>query len=404
MLVIKDTNKMKRILVLGAPVFQIEVIRKAKEMGCYVGVVDINNHAPAFSCADETFVCSIRDDEGVLNIARAFAPDGILIGACDTSVVTGAKVSSALGLPGNTIEAAINTTDKVKMLEVFEKHHVRHPEFQVVHYNEIDDFTCNIPFPVITKPTDSAGGRGVCIVHRKDELKEAVKYSSNAGQSGNVLIEEYMKGPEVSVEVVVVDGRPYILQITDKITSGEPNFYEIGHSQPSTLSTSTKESIKQLASQAVLAVGLINSPAHVEIIITENGPKMVELGSRLGGDCITSYLIDNSVSGVNMTQAAIELCLGMKPDLSRFKNSGICSAVRFIPSKRGVLKSIKGIADAEKSPGVIKVNITGEIGGKYTDATDDSARFGYVVCKGETTEEALRRCQKAIELIDFELE
>lgn len=125
-------KSMKRVLVLGAPVFQIEVIKKAKEMGFYVGVVDINENAPAFSYADETFVCSIRDYEGVLHIARDFRPDGILIGACDTSVVTGARVCNALGLPGHTIDAAVNSTDKVKMLEVFEKFGVAHPQFQVI--------------------------------------------------------------------------------------------------------------------------------------------------------------------------------------------------------------------------------------------------------------------------------
>ena len=150
-------------------------------------------------------------------------------------------------------------------------------------------------------------------------------------------------------------------------------------------------------------MGLINSVAHVEIIITENGPKLVELGSRLGGDCITSYLIDTSVSGINMTQAAVEQSLGIKPDISNFDNSGICSAVRFIPTQKGALKSIKGVANAEKVSGVIKVYISGKIGKYYSDATDDSARFGYVVCKGETTKEALQRCQDAVELIDFEL-
>lgn len=267
---------MSRILVLGAPIFQIEVIKKAKEMGNYVGAIDINEDAPAFPYADEFFVCSIRDYEGVLKIAKAFKPDGILIGACDTSVVTGAKVCKDLGLPGHTIDAAIKSTDKVKMLEAFKENDVAHPMFQVINKENISDFKNTVPYPLITKPTDSAGGRGVCIVHNENELRDAVEFSSNAGQSGDVLIEEYMKGPEVSVEVIVVDGLPHVLQITDKITSGEPHFFEIGHSQPSTLSLKIKESISELASKAVKAVGLKNSPAHVEIIITERGPKMVE--------------------------------------------------------------------------------------------------------------------------------
>lgn len=391
-------------MILGAPVFQIEVIKKAKEMGCYVGVVDMNSAAPAFPYADEIFVESIRDYKRVLAIAEAFNPDGVLSGACDTSVVTSARISEALGLPGQTIETAINATDKVKMLEAFERAGVSHPQYQIVAREKLNDAEVNIPYPVISKPVDSAGGRGVKIIHAHEELKEALLYSSAAGRSGDVLVEEYMKGPEVSVEVIVADGIPYVAQITDKITSGEPNFYEIGHSQPSLLSSEKKEKIEALAKDAVLAVGIDNSPAHVEIIITDKGPKMVELGARLGGDCITSYLTDISVSGINMNEAAIKLALGEKPDVGSICNSGVASAIRFIPAREGIIKSIDGVDVARSIPGVVKVAVTGEIGKQYFNATDDSARFGYVVCKGTTPQEALKRCDQAIEELRLELE
>lgn len=398
-----EDNK-KRVLFLGAPIFQIPIVQKAKGMGLYVGIVDINKNAPAFPYADKVFVCSIRDVEAVLKIAKEFKPDGIIIGACDTSVVTGACICKELNLPGHTVKAAINSTDKVKMLEAFEKNDVSHPCFQVVKKNDIDTFVINMPYPVITKPIDSAGGRGVSIVHNNNELKEAVKFSSEAGLTGDIIIEEYMSGPEVSVEVLVIDGIPYVLQITDKITSGEPNFFEIGHAQPSSLPIDVKESVKKLASKAVLAVGLVNSPAHVEIIITDHGPKMVELGARLGGDCITTYLLDNSLSGISMSRAAIELALGIKPGVSNFSDSGACVGVRFIPAKEGILKEIHGLDKVSNMDNVIKIEIMGEIGKYYLKATDDSARFGYVVCKGKTTNDALYQCQRIINMLEFIVE
>lgn len=392
---------MKKVLFLGAPIFQSPVIQTAKAMGLYVGAVDINKDAPAFSFADECFVCSIRDEKNVLDIAKEFKPDGIVIGACDTSVVTAAYVCQKMGLPGHSIDAAVNSTNKVKMLESFQMHNVPHPIFRVVKREEFNSLSTNLPYPVITKPIDSAGGRGICIVHNASELKDAVVFSSQAGLSGDILIEEYMRGPEVSVEVLVVNGTPYVLQITDKITSGEPNFYEIGHSQPSTLPNNTKQIIKELASKAVLAVGLYNSPAHVEIIITDQGPKMVELGARLGSDCITTYLLNTSVSGINMAQSAIELALGDEPDVSHYSDSGICVGVRFIPTKEGTLKEINGLDSARASSNVIKLEITGEIGNRYTNATDDTGRLGYVVCKGNSTHEAIQQCQNVIEKIQF---
>ena len=125
----------------------------------------------------------------------------------------------------------------------------------------------------------------------------ALLAASEAGLSGDVLVEEYMIGPEVSVELLVVDGVAHVLQVTDKLTSGAPNYFEIGHCQPTSLKDEDRAAISELAKAAVLAVGLKNSAAHVEIIVTPNGPKMVELGARLGGDWITSYLIQGSVGG-----------------------------------------------------------------------------------------------------------
>ncbi len=394
----------KRLLFLGAPVFQIPIVKKAKEMGLFVGIVDISRDAPALPYADEVHICSIRDKDAVLQIAREFKPDGIVIGACDTSVVTGAFVCEALGLPGNSVEAAVNSTDKVKMIKAFARCGVAHPLFYEVKKDEIDSFSSSLPYPVISKPIDSAGGRGICIIHNSGERKEAMHFSSSAGYSGDILVEEYMRGKEVSVEVLVVDGIPYVIQITDKITSGEPHFFETGHAQPSTLPAETKKRIRELASEAVLAVGLKNSPAHVEIMLTEDGPKMVELGARLGGDCITTYLTDNSVSGVNMSQAAIEMALGMTPDVRHYADSGLCVGIRFIPAEEGVLSDIKGIEAAETTDELIALQITGRIGKHYSKAVDDSARFGYVVCSGKTTEAALSRCSDAIEKLHFVME
>ncbi len=394
----------RRVLILGAPIFQVPIVQKAKEMGLYVGIVDINHDAPALPYADERFIHSIRDTDGVLTIAQEFRPDGIVIGACDTSVVTGAHVCKALKLPGHTIEAAVNSTNKVKMLEAFERGGVAHPLYQVVKKADIETFDMTLPYPVISKPIDSAGGRGISIIHDSGELRAAAVFSSRAGLSGDILIEEYMRGNEVSVEVLVVEGKPYVLQITDKITSGEPNFFEIGHSQPSAMPESTKERIRDLASRAVLAVGLVNSPAHVEIMVTEQGPKMVELGARLGGDCITTYLLDNSVSGINMAQAAIEMSLGMTPDVHHYADSGVGVGIRFIPAEEGVLKEVRGLAEAEAVSGLVKMEITGEIGRRYSKATDDSARFGYAVCVGKTTKEALDRCQAVIDRLQFVIE
>lgn len=394
----------KRLLLLGGPVFQKPVVEKAKEMGLYVGIIDINAHAPAAACADEFFRASIKDFDASLAAAREFNPDAVLSGACDTSVVTVARLCESLGLPGNSVEAAINSTDKVAMLRAFNSAEVAAPEYCLVRNGEIANFECALKFPVITKPTDSAGGRGINVAHSSGELMVAIESSSKAGTSGDVLVEEFMGGGrEISVEIIVSEGIPHVLQVTDKLTSGAPHFFEIGHSQPASLSGAERTAVSDLASRAVLAVGLSDSAAHVEVMLTPDGPKMVELGARVGGDWITSHLINGSVSGINMVEAMIDIALGKRIETWDYRDSGVFTATKFMPAKEGVLRNISGIDAAERVSGITHVEVMGQIGHRYEKAVDDSARFASVVAKGKSKEEALAICDKALAMINVEM-
>lgn len=120
---------MKKLLLLGGPVFQKPVVERARAMGLHVGVADISPEAPAAPFADEFFQGSIKDFDAMLEVAYGFKPDAIASGACDTSVVTVAKLCEALGLPGSSVEAALNSTDKVRMIECFARGGGRSPAF-----------------------------------------------------------------------------------------------------------------------------------------------------------------------------------------------------------------------------------------------------------------------------------
>lgn len=395
---------MKKLLLLGGPVFQKPVVERAKAMGLRVGVADISPDAPAAQIADDFFCGSIRDFDAMLEIAKEYLPDAIASGACDTSVVTVSKLCEELGLPGNSVEAALNSTDKHRMIECFARKGVAHPSFVVAKKEDIGQFAPEIPYPIIAKPTDSAGGRGVNLVHSREELMPALLAASEAGLSGDVLVEEYMIGPEVSVELLVVDGVAHVLQVTDKLTSGAPNYFEIGHCQPTSLKDEDRAAISELAKAAVLAVGLKNSAAHVEIIVTPNGPKMVELGARLGGDWITSYLIQGSVGGIDMIECMVRIALGEKPSINGYYDNGSYVATRFLPASEGVLLGLDGLDAAKSSSGVLHVERHGVIGERYEKAVDDSARFVSVVACGGSRKEALDNCKRALELVEVRIE
>lgn len=392
---------MKRLFIIGASDFQLPAIIEAKQMGLYVGVADFNPNAVGVSYADEYFNVSTIDEKGILEAAKKFKADGIITLCTDMPMRALARACEKLGLIGPDFSTAITATDKGVMIHVFEENSVEHPKFIVVDKEtKVEEIINEFEYPVITKPTDNSGSRGIMLVNNAEELRDALLYSSQNGREGNVILEEYMSGPEVSVEVMVIDGKAHVLQVTDKMTTGAPHFVEIGHSQPSRLSKKSLDEIKNLAGRAALAVGIKNGPAHAEIILTKNGPKMVEIGARMGGGCITTHLVPLS-TGINMTKATIQTALGEKAEIEPKFEKG--SAIRFIIPPVGIVKSIKGKEEAERIPGVQLVEIQCEVGQMLQELENGTCRIGYVIAQGDTPEKAVDICEKALDKIQIEV-
>lgn len=393
---------MKRLLIIGASDFQLPAILKAKKMGLYVGVVDYNPNAIGIAYADKYYNVSTIDLEGVYEAAKKFRADGIITLCTDMPMRALAYTCEKLGLIGPDMSTAITATDKGKMIQAFEKNNVRHPKYLVVNkLSDYHDGMKDMVFPVITKPTDNSGSRGIMFASNEEELKEALTYSSNNGREGSVIVEEYMRGPEVSVEVMVIDGKAYVLQVTDKLTTGKPHFVEIGHSQPSRLAPEIIQEIKKLAAKATIAVGIKNGPAHAEIIVDKDGPKMVEIGARMGGGCITTHLVPLS-TGIDMTKAVIDIVMGNTVDIMPKMSMG--SAIRFIIPKKGILKSISGVEEAKSIPGIQLVEIQCKIGQILHELENGTCRIGYVIAQAENADKAIEICEQALSVISIETE
>ena len=393
---------MKKILIIGASSLQVPGILKAKEMGFETAVVDFNPRAVGIKYADKYYNVSTTDKEGVYEAAKDFGADGIVTLATDMPMRSLAYACEKLNLVGVKYDTAVKATDKGEMIKAFEKYDVAHPWYHILKRGEsIESIVREIHYPLIVKPTDNSGSRGVVLVHDEQELYEAVSYSIKESREGNIILEEYMIGPEVSVEVIVLDGKPHILQITDKLTTGAPHFVEMGHSQPSRLSKKIQEEIIVLATKACNAVGLVNGPAHAEIIITDAGPKMVEIGVRMGGDNITTHLVPLS-TGIDMTKATIQIACGEKPDIQ--KKIDKASAIRFLNVPEGKIVSITGVNEAKNVLGVKEILFTKEVGDLVKNITSSSDRSVCVIAQAETPEEAVAICEKALEKVHLEIE
>lgn len=383
---------MKKLLVLGASIAQIPFIKTAKKLGCYVGVVDYNEKARAIDYANEYFKCSLVDVDGVDRIVERFRPDGITCGASDVGVLTASLLCQKYGLPGLAPDIARNVKDKGVMIEAFRRHGVPHPEYQVL---EDAETPVSLEYPLITKPVDKSGSRGINVARNAEELKAALADSFASSDSKRVIVEEYMQGPEVSVEILVQDGEPHIIQITDKLTTGEPHFIEIGHSQPSALPPEALEAISRVAYDACKAVGVDNGCGHAEIILTERGPKMVEIAGRLGGDFIATVLLPLS-TGVDLSEYEILRAIGEPKKYEETAKLGKGAAVRFIEALPGRLASVAIDYTSASMVSVEELNLVCQYGRTYGSAVNNNDRFGYVIATGETPQEAVAHCETAM--------
>lgn len=392
----KQINQ-KKLLVIGAGILQLPAIKKAKEIGLYVAVADFNPNAIGVKYADEYFNVSTIDKEGMLQVAKNFKPQGIMTTATDMPMRTVAYVCNKIGLNSISEECAANCTDKIEMIRCFKNGGVPSPAFQILtEEKEIDKKLIKFTFPCIMKPADNSGSRGVVLCKDEEEVKNNYYYSQQSSRNGKVIIEEYMTGDEVSVEVFVIDGVANILQITDKLTTGAPHFVEMGHSQPTRLSKEAQNSIKYVAQLAVKSVGLKNGAAHLEMMVQDDKARMIEIGARMGGDCITSHLVPLS-TGIDMVKQTILYSLNESVDINPKFSKG--SAIRYIKSKTGTVVEIEGVDKAESVDGIANVEILLNKGDLIKDINSSTDRVGYVIGGGNSAEEAIKLCELAIEKI-----
>ncbi|WP_227938632.1 ATP-grasp domain-containing protein [Alkalihalobacillus deserti] len=386
----------KKIMILGASILQLPAILKSKSMGLQVIAVDMDKNAIGFKHSDVCLNISTVDIPKVIQAAKEFEINGIFTLASDKPMRTVAAVSEELNIIGINRETAINVTNKAEMRKVLREKDVPVPAFfKIETWSEYISAVKSFKNRFIVKPADNSGSRGIFLIediNNKENIAYAFNYSKENSHSGEIVVEEFMNGREVSVETLSFDGNNHIIAITDKVTTGPPKFVEMGHSIPSQLSNQTKAEIEKVVSEALNAVGLTTGPSHTEVIITEDGPKIVELGARLGGDNITTHLVPLS-TGVDMVRCCIEIAMGKKPFLNSRVEMG--SAIQYFNQGEGIIRNIKGLDDAKKIPGVEEIYFMKNINDKVVEISSSVDRLGYVIAKANTATEAIDVCEKA---------
>ena len=394
----------KRLLVLAAGILQVPVIKKAKEKGYYVIAVDGDSNAIGLQYADKAICANITDEEIMLEIAREQHVDGVIHPCSEVSMNVMGRINDELGLAGITKEQAIRATNKHLMREAFEKGNAPSPKSILTDSAEDawehlqNDFSTD----GILKPSRNSGSRGIAKVVRdmnKADFINAYNIALNESRDKSVLIEQFIEGPEFSIEITVWNGKVNVLTVTDKKTTGAPHFVELGHNQPSCYSKEDVETLKAAAVAGVKALGVNNCACHAEAKLMNGKAYLMEIGARLGGDFISTELTHLS-TGVDMVAAAINVALGLEPDLSvKEEPKGAC--IRYFCPKPGKLISVSN-TEVLNSPHVYKKEIYVHEGDIIPEVTSSLSRSGHVIVIEETPQKAIELAERLIREVEFE--
>lgn len=292
---------------------QRPLVERAKEMGLRTICFAWAEGAVCKDLCDVFYPVSITEKEEILRICRDEHIDGICTIGSDVAAPTVAYVAEEIGLIGNSYEAAVRAHDKHMMHEALVAAGVDCPR------------TDGTQLPVIVKPTDRSGSLGVQKVERKEDLEPAIAKAKALSMSGQVIVEEYIEGREISVEMISCRGVHYALQITDKVTTGAPHFVELEHHQPSDLPADMQTHIFEITRRALDALGITNGASHSEYKITNEGRIVVmEIGGRMGGDFIGSDLVKLS-TGYDFVEGVIRVALGeiIHPEVKQIGRSSV---------------------------------------------------------------------------------
>lgn len=362
----------KKLAVIGASYLQLPLVLKAKDMGLEVYCFAWKDGAICSEYADGFYDISIVEKEAILEKCQELKIDGIATIASDTATVAVNYVASKMGLVANPNDYTAVCTNKYLMRQCFMNHQVPSPKFAVADEKGAD--LQGFHYPLIVKPTDRSGSRGVEKINSSEELSSAIERAQNESFEHKAIVEEFVTGREISVESISYRGTHYILQITDKVTTGAPFFVELEHHQPSSLPLEKKEEVKKIVLNALDSLHVQFGASHSELKITEDGDiKVIEIGARMGGDFIGSNLVKLS-TGYDFLEGVVKVAMGdfVKPVLSENNYSG----VYFLSKETERLLPI--IEHWKKYPDLVEAQITcREL--KTIECSGD--RSGYMIYK-----------------------
>lgn len=391
---------MKKLMIMGAGIYQVPLIKRAKAMGIHTIAVSIPGNYPGFAVADEICHINTVDYETVLKVAREKKIDGIVTAGTDVAVITIGKVCDELGLSGLSFEAAKIASDKMLMKERYEACGVRTARFRKVYFeDDLQEVIKDLEYPLIFKAVDSSGSRGITRVNTPADIETAVAGVKAVTRKNYYIVEEFIIGEEFGAQAFVYGGKlQFVLPHGDYVFMGDTGV-PVGHFAPYNLDEEVLKDVYEQAEKAIRAMGLDNCAINADFIMKDNKTYVLEIGGRSGATCLAELV--SIYYGYDYYEKIIQAALGEAPEFPQ--EMAVPNASMLLMSdKDGVIKSI-----ADHNPEnehIYEVMFDYRVGEAVKKFKVGPHRIGHVVTKGATLEEATAELEKALENIEITVE
>lgn len=389
---------------------QMFLIRTAKEMGLRVLAVDMNPDSVGFELADDTAIISNRDVPAIIKYLDQYHKNGnkvsgvITMGSDIPEVIS--RLSEHLKTPHISLETAKLSTDKYLMKQAFQSKGIPIPWFQEIDsFLDLKEVIAQRGLPLVIKPVDRSGSRGVFFLQNESNVESLFLKSKEFSYSERVMVEEYLPGDQISTETIMYQGKGLSPGFSDRNYAGmerfHPQIIENGGWTPSCLNQSQRQAVEDLVEQTSLALGVTNGVTKGDVVLTPEGPKIIEMAARLSGGDFCESLVPLSI-GVNYVKTCIEIAIGEKPHLEELKPKfqRACANRYFFPES-GRLVRIEGVEEVQKQPWLKKLEFWYEPGESVPEMLSHAHRFGVFVVEGQDREEVAKRVNWVYEKINI---
>ena len=395
----------RSILFVGGGRETIPGVKMASAMGLRVVVSDKSATAPCVELADHFILADTYSAEDTLIEVNKFCAehgsiDGVICMATDVPL-TVAIVARELGLTGIPVEAAKIVSDKVLMKDCFSA-----GKLPIPWYSEVSDVESlkrivrDVGLPLVIKPADSRGARGVLRLTENVDLDWAYLTSLSHSPSKKVIVEKFLNGPQISTESLIIDGKVYTIGFSDRnyglLEKYAPYIIEDGGELPSFLSSADQQKIKDVVEKAASVLRISNGVIKGDMVLSAGDPYIIEVATRLSGGYFCSHEIPLN-TGVDFVRLAIQIAMGErvnKDSLVITRNTPVCQ--RYFFPKPGVVKKIIIPDWIKYHPFVNLCEIRVSIGDSIDKATNHLSRAGLVITSGKNKASALRLARRVI--------